>query len=257
MNSLTAFTVWTLPFLAIAAAPKKPKAKKIGKAASIIAANIEAIRAMNAAELFTFAVLNDLNSKAGFSSYKRELLAVGIDYEAIRDGAREAKADTLAASVTHTLTLHCDAKARCQRFAICDANGSPLWHGRFFDDDRSFSYGDRNEQSACECATARKAVWLASKVAEAVGGVVALTLKVDAQWLCSLSGKAKIIADDARRLNVVLELEWIPGSTNPADEFTTCSGFKKWNDNDLGALAVNLQPQPSHNKSCLAQAASA
>ncbi len=235
MNSLTAFTVWTLPFLAIA--PKKPKAKKLSPTAALIAANVETLQNMSAGDLFKFSREHGLDSRAGFSAFKKALLGVGIDYEAIRDGAREAKADALAASVTHTLTLHSDAKARCQRFAICDAAGAPLWHGRFFDDDRSFSYGDRNEQSACECATARKAVWFASKVAEAVGGVVALTLKVDAQWLCSLSGKAKIIAEDARRLNVALELEWIPGSTNPADKFTTCGGFKKWNDSNLAELA--------------------
>lgn len=82
---------------------------------------------------------------------------------------------------------------------------------------------------------------VASKVAEALGAkAIHLNLKVDAQWLCTLSGKAKIIAEDARRLNVELDIEWIPGTTNPADQWTTANGFKKWSDNNLAALATPI-----------------
>jgi hypothetical protein len=162
----------------------------------------------------------------------------GIDYYAARDDQRAASMDALRASVTHEVELFVDAKASYQRFGITDANGEVLWHGIFFDDDRSFSYGDPNEQSACECAAARKAIWLASKVKEAVGAsALRLTLNVDAQWLCTLSGKASVLASDARRFNIELNMNWVSGVSNPADTWTTASGFKKWSENDLVALA--------------------
>jgi hypothetical protein len=34
-------------------------------------------------------------------------------------------------------------------------------------------------------------------------------------------------------------MNWIPGAENPADSFTVVSGFKRWNDNDLTALAIS------------------
>lgn len=167
--------------------------------------------------------------------------AGGPDYYALRGQVRAADMETLKASVTHEINLFVDAKARCQRFAICSEDSKPVWYGIFFEDDQSFSYGDRNEQSACECAAARKAIWLTSKIKEVVSAkAVRLNLKVDAQWLVTGGGKASILQSDARRFNVELNLEWIPGTSNPADEWTIASGFKKWNDNDLAALAHEL-----------------
>lgn len=171
----------------------------------------------------------------------------GPDYYVLRDGASKLAREELSATVTHELTLIVDAKARCQRFAICAEDGNVLWYGIFFEDDKSFSYGDRDEQSACECAAARKAIWFASQAAEAHALTVAsgagskrtairLTLKVDAQWLTSLAGKASILASDARRFGVDLRMEWIPGTENPADRWTTANGFKKWSDNALSDL---------------------
>ena len=43
--------------------------------------------------------------------------------------------------------------------------------------------------------------------------------------------------EQAQRLNVVLTVEHIPGVDNPADAYTICHGFKRWQDNDLAALA--------------------
>lgn len=163
----------------------------------------------------------------------------GLDYYALRGENRAATADKLREAVSHEVTLFVDAKARCQRFGICDQAGEVLWYGIFFEDDQSFNYGDRNEQSACECAAARKAIWLASKIKEAAGAVaIRLNLKVDAQWLVSGGGKSAILQSDARRFNIELNLEWIAGTSNPADEFTTASGFKKWSDNDLKSRAL-------------------
>lgn len=155
----------------------------------------------------------------------------GPDYYALRGETQAATAEALRESITHEVELYVDAKARCQRFAICNNFGQPTWYGIFFEDDQSFSYGDRNEQSACECAAARKAIWLASKIKEASGAkAIRLNLNVDAQWLCSLAGKASILASDARRFNVDLVMNWIPGTSNPADKWTTANGFKRWNE---------------------------
>jgi hypothetical protein len=166
----------------------------------------------------------------------------GTDYYAARGEVRAATMESLRQSVSHEVCLHVDAKARCQRFAICDCEGEILWFGIFFEDDKSFSYGDRNEQSACECAAARKAIWLASKIKEACGAAaIRLTLKVDAQWLCTLSGKASILASDARRFNIELNMEWISGVSNPADKWTTASGYKRWNDEPIAQLAVKIE----------------
>lgn len=193
----------------------------------------------------TSAELKALFSKHGLATQHRWSKAVaavieigGLDYYVARDGAHKATADELSASVTHEVELYVDAKARCQRFGITDSAGAVLWHGIFFDDDRSFSYGDRNEQSACECAAARKAIWLASKIAESAGTkAIRLTLNVDANWLVTLAGKASILASDARRFNIELKMQWVEGVRNPADQWTTASGFKKWSDNDLASLA--------------------
>lgn len=162
----------------------------------------------------------------------------GVDYYAVRDEARESAAKNLRQSVSHEIELYVDAKARCQRYAICDRAGKGVWFGIFFEDDQSFSYGDRTEQSACECAAARKAIWFASKVKESVGAsAIRLVLKVDAQWLMTRNGKAAILGSDARRFGIDLDIQWISGASNPADRWTTASGFKKWSDNDLVALA--------------------
>jgi hypothetical protein len=168
----------------------------------------------------------------------------GVDYYAVRGEQRAATAEALRQQVTHEVELFVDAKARCQRFAITDANGSVVWYGIFFEDDRSFSYGDRNEQSACECAAARKAIWLASKIKEAVNATaIRLHLNVDAQWLTTLAGKATILASDARRFNIELDMKWVEGTSNPADSWTTAGGFKRWNDEPIEHLAVAITNQ--------------
>jgi len=142
------------------------------------------------------------------------------------------------------LTMFSDAKARTDRFAICDAAGAPLWFGKFFDRDKDYA----GEQSSGELAAATKAVWLASKIKEHVGAdTIGLTLKVDAEWLTYANGvalgeesegKARALGAAARRLGVLLTVEWVSGSKNPADKYTISRGFKSWKDNDLKALVV-------------------
>ena len=145
------------------------------------------------------------------------------------------------------ITFYSDAKAKLNRFGICDFRGRPLWHGTFFKDNREYN----GEQSCGEMVAAKKAVWLASKVAEAVGRPVALTLKVDAQWLIYANkvaagekggGKARALGILAQKLGVILTVEHVYGIANPADAYTICRGFKRWRDNDFVKLA-GAQPQ--------------
>ena len=145
------------------------------------------------------------------------------------------------------LILFSDAKASKERFAICDKNGNPIWHGRFFENERDFN----GEQSSGELAAAKKAVWLASKVKEAIGEEdLFLELRVDAEWLTwanevgqeddqGQGGKARVLGSQAKKFGIELEVVHIPGQENPADQFTTCTGFKKWSDNNLIDLVDN------------------
>ncbi|MCG3206304.1 MAG: hypothetical protein KCHDKBKB_03038 [Elusimicrobia bacterium] len=207
-----------------------------------VTAAINELRGMNHGQLFQWSRENGLDSRAGFSAFKKALLANGIDYDALRSGHQAAKAEALTAACTHEITLYSDAKASCDRFAICDEDGEVVWYGRFFDDDRD---GYNGEQSSGELSAALKALWFARQAANAAGQqAVKLTLIVDAQWLCSLSGKPAILAQAAKRMNLDLTMEWIRGTSNPADKWTTATGFKKWNDGDLASLITVIGAEP-------------
>jgi len=200
----------------------------------LVTANFEVLKEMNHGALFQWSRDNGLDSKAGFSSFKKALLSVGMTYDALRAAHREAKAEALASAVTHEVTFYSDAKARCERFAICDRDGKVVWFGRFFD-------GEGSEQSAAELEAAKKAIWLAGKVRQVLGAeAIRLTLRVDAKWLTTLSGKAACLADAARKNAIELAMEWIPGTQNPADKWTVTTGFQKWSDVDLAPLATKL-----------------
>ena len=216
----------------------KPTAKQV------VTDRREELAAMGAAELLSAGKAAGFDSRAGFAAWKRALLAAGIDYEAIRDQARSDRQVARAARVSHELVLFSDAKARTGRFAICDADGQPVWYGRFFDDDRDFN----GEQSSGEMAAAKKAAWLASRVAAGVNGSVHLTLRVDAKWLTwancraagdyKTGGKARSLSEAAERLGVVLTVEHVAGAANPADKWTTASGYQRWQDYVPGLPAL-------------------
>ena len=217
----------------------KKTAKQIVKEAG------DSLKPMTVAELVRFGKESGFDSRAGFASYKKALLSeAGIDFNSLNAERRTEKAKNLTAACKHQITLYTDAKAKFDRFAICDCNGEVVWYGRFFDNDRDYN----GEQSSGEMAAAKKAVWLALKVAEALGeSAIALNLKVDAEWLTwangtdpKVGGKAKALREAAQRLNVALTVEHIPGTTNPADAWTIKSGYKKWSDNNLADLAIEL-----------------
>ena len=145
---------------------------------------------------------------------------------------------TIETTKTIEITLYTDAKAKTDRFAICNAEGEAVWYGKFFADDRDYN----GEQSTGEMAAAKKAVWLAKKVADETGAKARLTLKTDAEWLTwanycdpgsKQGGKARELAKAAAYYGVELEVEHVKGAANPADVWTTASGFKKY---DLGLV---------------------
>jgi hypothetical protein len=181
-------------------------------------------------------------NRSAFPRFKAALLEIGLDYEALRSGTSAAKRAEVAAAITHEVTLFTDAKARCERFAVCDREGQVVWFGRFFD-------GEGSEQSAAELEAAKKAVWLAGKVREALGvPELRLNLMVDAEWLTwanaraegdfKTGGKAKVLAQLAERAGLQLHVEWVRGTSNPADRWTTSSGYQKWQNYTTGLAAL-------------------
>lgn len=200
------------------------------------------LRAMDQPALTSWARGNGMDSRAGFAAFKKALLTIGVDYNALRAARYEARQGAMAAAAEASLTLYSDAKARTDRFAICDKSGAPVWYGRFFESDQDYN----GEQSSGELAAAKKAIWLARKVREEIGAqAIKLVLKTDAEWLCWANevgrggrggGKAREIGELALRYNVVLNVEHIPGECNPADKYTVMSGYQKWEAVELRSL---------------------
>lgn len=215
--------------------------KKTAK--EIVAENLESLKNHNHAELTAWGKMNGFDSRAGFSAYKKALLTSGIDYDAMKAEKRAAKQAAAEATAVHEIMLYTDAKARTDRFAICNKNGDPVWYGKFFDDDRDYS----GEQSTGEMAAAKKAVWLASKVKDVLGAsTIRLTLMVDAEWLTWANlvqqgrdggGKARALGEAATKAGVVLTVQHIPGAENPADKYTICTGFQKY---DIESLVLQF-----------------
>lgn len=187
-------------------------------------------------QLREWALSNGMDNRSAFPKFKIALLEIGMDYDQIKTGIANVNAEEMESQITHQVTFYSDAKCSAGRFGICDQNGEVLWHGRFFETD------DAGEQSRSELCAALKAVWLASKVKEAIGATaIALTLIIDAQWLTyqdHAGQKGYKLTQLARKHNIKLSVEWISGKNNPADEWTVASGYKKWSDNDLASLAM-------------------
>lgn len=190
-------------------------------------------------ELTKWAKENGMDNRSAFSRFKKALALIDIDYDALKQIASKDKIEKKTRVVGEKLkdgkkiTLYSDAKASNDRYAICDQSGEVVWAGRFFQ--------EHIEQSACEMAAAKKAVWLAKKIREQNNlETIVLNLKVDAQWLTYAEnvqygstrhgGKALQLGHLAEKYNVVLKMNWIPGKENPADKFTVCKGFEHFSN---------------------------
>ena len=197
--------------------------------------NSELLKSMKThTELRQWAIQQGFDNRVAFPKFKLALNEIGLDYDKIKTGIYKTKSEELEKSINYSLTLYSDAKASAGRFAICDKDGNVVWYGRFFETD------DADEQSRAELSAAKKAVWFASKVMEYIGQKsLMLNLYVDAEWLTyqEHSGqKGYILTQMARKYNIKLDVSWISGKENPADEWTIASGFKKWSDNDFKSL---------------------
>lgn len=206
---------------------------------SVVLENAEDLKTRDLKGLFEFAKEQGWDSKAGFSRFKKALLEIDVDYAAMRAGRDADRHEELMSKIQHEVTLYSDAKAKTSRFAITNSNGRGIWYGRFFDDDKDFT----GEQSTGEKSAARKAIYLASRISKACGDEgIRLYLYVDAEWLTTLSGKASVLAADARRLNIDLQMRWVPGRDNPADELTVSGGYKSLRNLDDAVLASFAEP---------------
>lgn len=197
--------------------------------AQLVAENIDHLRTLDRPALREWAIENGLDSAAGFSRFKKALTEHGIAY---------ATAGRTVSTPTHELRLYSDAKVSKDRFAIVFGESEPAWYGKFF--------GDVDEQSRGEMEAAKKAVWFASKVAETAGTPLRLNLFVDAQWLQYANGtegggKAAELRSYASKMGIELVVTWIPGYENPADAYTVCTGFQKWNESIIEA-AERISP---------------
>jgi hypothetical protein len=221
-----------------------PALAKGGTIKDKVLAAADELKAMKThTELRQWAISHGMDNRSAFPKFKDALHIIGMDYEAIRSGIRQAAEEELKSKVKYQVTLYVDAKASHDRFAITDEDGNVLWYGKFFDNDSDYN----GEQSSGELAAAKKAVWLASKIKEATGSdAIKLNLYVDAQWLTYQDHpgqKGFVLTQLARKYNIDLNIEWIPGANNPADSWTTRSGYKKWSDNNLRSLVKTLDDE--------------
>ncbi len=201
---------------------------------------LEILKKMTQQELTSWAKCNGIGSRQAFGKFKKELLEQSIDYDGMRLARIKEDKKILEEEYTHEITLYSDANAKTRRFGICLKNGDPIWYGKFFDEDSDFN----GEQSSAEMSSAKKAVWLASKVAEKLGVKLKLNLYIDAEWLTwannlgKRGGKALQLRELARKLNVCLEVTHINGAENPADQYTRCHGFKSYRENNFEELGT-------------------
>lgn len=172
--------------------------------------------------LLEWAKNNGFFTKARWNRFVEALLDIGIDYNSMKNTLHEKAAENLSVKVADSaveITLYTDFKSKFDKFAICDRAKKMFAFGVSF---------ENLEQSAGELWTALKALAIADSARKNLGlEAIRLNLFVDAQWLTTLSGKAAVVASTARKFNIELNIQWIHGSTNPADQWTTARGFQK------------------------------
>lgn len=194
--------------------------------------NAEQLRAMTShGELFRWSRDNDLDKPWLFKKFKTELRKqLDVDYDALRAAVQEQRRAEIAdkAGAGPHVTLWAAGDAEAESFAIADREGTVLWYGEFFDDDRLYREG---EQDTADTSAAEKAVWLAGKVIEDAGaeaGRLQLTVsnhEVDQDVIAAAAVKARLV--------VAIE---ISDDINPALEWCRENGSKSWREVRLSDL---------------------
>jgi len=190
------------------------------------------LRGMNHVQLTRWAKDNGIDDGYSFTIFKNKLEEIGISYSALREEAEANAAAETASGLCGSVTLCVSADATTQKFAIATLDGKPVWYGKFFDNDVDFN----GNQISADFSVAKKAIWLASKITESVGGVsIHLTLRVSQFAQHDVTELTQIGIQ--RRVAVTLDIQ----DENPSVKFVRFSGFKKWADNDLSALIEPLE----------------
>jgi len=208
----------------------------------LVSAHVRELSTFTRNQLTDWGRVHHIDTGLKFSAYKKALLAHGIDYDAMKLHDRLDATTALAEAASASVTLYTNATATTSRFAICDKNHNPIWYGTFYGKDLEYNGG----QASGELAAAKKAIWLASKVKEKLHlPAIRCTLKVQAEWLTGANtvrhrenggGQARSLGSLANRSAVLLTVEHIASADNPAEKYTTASGFLKWQDTDLSTL---------------------
>lgn len=197
-------------------------------------ADLERLRGMRRhSDLTMWARANGIDSRSGFGIFKKALRERGIDYDGMRLKGLQERELVRTSVVEREVTL-CSAFAKgLNRFAVTGEYGEPLW------------FGDVRERVADEgegqVNAALKAIWLASKIAEAASlRRLRLNLIVDAEWLTwstERGQRAGRLRETAARYGIDLALQWRVGARNPAYDVATGKGFRAWQNNDLEGFA--------------------
>ncbi|MCM0169630.1 hypothetical protein L2137_07220 [Corynebacterium diphtheriae bv. mitis] len=189
-------------------------------------------------DLNAFAEKHSLMTKEDFPKFKHCLLKIGVRYDALRAAANEKFEASLEAKAKELDNIT-DVPVVClwsaaveddgaAAFAVVDVDDTPVWYGRFFDDDRIRIAGDlvSAEQSAAD-----KAVWLAHKALEAAGktqGRVLITTTCPELDIAALR-------ITGARFNIGVDVH-VDDADMRAVDMAEAPGYKKWQDNDLAAL---------------------
>lgn len=138
---------------------------------------------------------------------------------------------------THGIELFCDAKSREDRIAVCGADGQVLEYRK-----AGLGRPDNGDNTDHELAGAMLALDIARRAKESAGlDCIAVTLSFDAQWMKGMVGKAKPLRDFAKTHGLIVKMNQIAGTENPADEWTTAIGSRAIeSENELTALVAKL-----------------
>ncbi|WP_309386074.1 hypothetical protein [Cerasicoccus frondis] len=140
----------------------------------------------------------------------------------------EAEAEEPQSEPEHTMTLIVDATPK--RYCVCSHDGTPVWFGNFFAEDRV------TDEFRGELEAAKKAIWLASKAKDELClPSLKVIIKTDSTRVAQTA--LGDLRESARRNHIdAVEAVIIPGAENPADKNTRGKGFLRWSDFNLNQL---------------------